>query len=111
MLVKEFEYKTYQCEIRKNERLGNLCGYVRLKNPKHELANEDVHVDCHGGITFRVTSDDGLMIGFDCAHYNDGIPALHKMFKRPPYPVRDEEYVRGQLKGMVDQIVERWGEQ
>ena len=111
MLVKEFEYRGYDCEIRKHDQMGHLCGYVRLRNPTHDLLNEDISLGCHGGITFREVEGEETVIGFDCSHYTDGVPAAQEIGIGLGLPVRDEGYVTDQLRSLVDEIVLTWGEQ
>lgn len=67
----QFEYKGYQCRVKRIEGLGHLCGYVDVAMPNAE----DI-VNCHGGITFN----SGDSIGFDCAHSGDLTPASFLAF-------------------------------
>ena len=62
------------------QNLGHRCGYVGIpKGHKlYEVHYDDIPVDCHGELTYSDFSDilgqgDLWWIGFDCAHYNDGI--------------------------------------
>lgn len=113
MQVAVFTYRGYRCEVRKNECLGTLCGYVHLKSEKHPLLSEDVCLSCHGGISYREIEGEGddahLVVGFDCAHGNDLIPIFSSELSGKVY--RNQRYVRAQLNQMVDQIVETWGDE
>lgn len=67
----QFEYKGYQCRVKRHKSLGHLCGYVDVVMP-----NAEDRVDCHGGITFN----SGDSIGFDCAHFGDLMPVSFLAF-------------------------------
>lgn len=108
---------------------GHRTGYV-VMNEDQELKDfnyEELYV--HGGITFQNNHlqdliDDKYVIGFDCAHYNDGFDreAFQKHFKEHPefefrldmetkyshkenYVVKNKEFVEAELKELVDQLI------
>lgn len=95
--------------------------------------NENVTVgfyfNVHGGLTYANDNrtypvDSNLWwLGFDCAHYGDGIdlelmarywgddPNIQRRIKFESeylndYPVRSKEYVEDECKSLVDQIIE-----
>ncbi len=99
---KRFEYHGYKCEIKRNF-MGALCGYVNLKEPV------EMTIYAHGTITFQ----EGLKIGFDCAHlpYDYvafGLPKElreklgHDLFREGEY--RTMAFVKMEIKRIVDQI-------
>ena len=125
----EFEYKGYWCFMTRN-RFGAWCGYVLL--PKdHPFSTvesyRDIDIEVHGGITYaslverKINNEmrEGYMIGFDCGHYRDYMPTqkvINDFFKQqcPSWPqlgsstediYRDIEFVRNEIKSMVDQII------
>jgi hypothetical protein len=113
-----FGYKNYLCKIVRHSYLKVLLGYVKIpatsfyygKNINYRIIRD---LDAHGGITFSGYLDgdsDGWWIGFDCGH--GGLDLAPKFFELiPDFEILDEtyknfEYVRGQLKSLVDQIIE-----
>lgn len=74
---KIFEYKGYECEIKESPAGLFGCGYVKL--PKgHKYYGEDdasLLIKCHGGLNFSEQIDDKWVIGFDCGHWDDMVPA------------------------------------
>lgn len=125
-----FEYKGFPCVVFFIP-LGHRCGYVGL--PKgHEYYGKDtrkIPIRCHGGITFAENSlygqddNDKWWIGFDCAHYFDGVDeksfleyygeestdeefnlVLRLNCTRAGQPVRTQEYVESECRKIVDQI-------
>ena len=52
------------CEIKRNMRLGNLCGYVTVPN-LNGICDDDycdhLGIQVHGGITFSMKKDEGLV--------------------------------------------------
>lgn len=104
--------------------LGYRCGYVRipLGHPWHGQYCNDVHVECHGGLTFsepdvhcdKPGKDDAWWLGFDCAHYLDAPdPALPVeddesvavIMRRlaSGYVVRSQEYVEAECRELCEQ--------
>jgi hypothetical protein len=113
-----FYYKGYYCVIRENG-MGYLCGYVFLpENHEHIKDEHESKWNVHGGITFtepklddRVpTSEFGLWIGFDCAHYGDRQSPEYLI--KYPDPViytgnstyKDESYVEIEIQRLVEQL-------
>lgn len=112
----------YPCLIVRGS-LGNLCGYVAVPpgHPWHGREPSDLGgVDVHGGITFTGPCqegghichvaqpgepDDVWWIGFDCAHYQDYMPASRglgiPMFDHDIY--RDLDYVKEMVNLLADQ--------
>lgn len=121
-----FYYNGYRCLIRRNMMSGTLCGYVGL-GPGHKYYDkpyDDIPIECHGGLTFAdkipETGDGCFYIGFNCCHYNDVMPfmAMHlndsysKILESEEYvSYKDVEYVRTQVKQIVDQLVNESVEQ
>lgn len=75
-----WKHKDYVCEIMRNG-FGSLCGYVTLpeSHPWYGNEMEEIHVEVHGGLTFNMVKDERHIIGFDCAHKNDVIPAVKEV--------------------------------
>lgn len=102
----EYEDRGYKCKIRRHSEAKHLCGYVVLKksHPLFGRKYEDIGLEVHGGLTFAgYNSDEEYMIGFDCAHLGDISPGIISI------PLIDEtyrniEYVKTELKGLVDQL-------
>lgn len=97
---KKFQYKGYNCEIKRIDGTGHLCGYVEI--PPRPLSDELLELP-HGGITYREINDNGnLIIGFDCAHGFDLMPFIDK--PKGSHKYRDMGFVEGELKKMVDYL-------
>jgi hypothetical protein len=84
IIKKEGDYKSwvyqakngtqYNCVIKRNKSLGNLCGYVEIDNDNklHGTPYLDLNFEVHGGITYGdITEDSKSIYGFDCGHYGD----------------------------------------
>jgi hypothetical protein len=91
----EFEYKGIKClviRICKREPCaheeawfgGHLCGYIFLpkEHPLYGKDIDEVDLPCHFGVTFAEKTQEGHMIGFDCAHSEDLIPSMVQLGKR-----------------------------
>lgn len=117
----EFQYQGYQCKIKRNPG-GSLCGYVELPID-HKLSKFehywDIPLEVHGGITFGqtivrpATEESFFVIGFDCGHADDLIPggthpvvAMIQGLSGPGATYKDIEFVRQQIRYLVDQIEE-----
>lgn len=72
------------CVIRRNDHLGNLCGYVGIPedHPWRLIDRDDINVQVHGGLTFEDRGPDHRYLGFDCAHFMDLAPGLHMLTRR-----------------------------
>lgn len=92
--VFEFEYLGYHaCVIRvfKKEPFakelayfgGHFCGYVRIPDNHPYFKNEDIDLDCHGGLTFNEAHEEHW-VGFDCGHSMDRIPTMEHMRNTRP---------------------------
>ncbi|MBC1420191.1 hypothetical protein [Listeria fleischmannii] len=98
---KKFQYKGYNCEIKRIEGSGHLCGYVEL--PFQKLSDELQEIP-HGGVTYRkVTEQGNVVIGFDCAHEFDRLPFVES-HDDCYYTYCDMGFVEGELKKMVDYL-------
>lgn len=79
-----WEYKGIKCRIHRQINLienqvlglGHLCGYVIVPkgHPWEKMNTLEIDCDVHGGLTYEENTEEGLEIGFDCAHYRDETP-------------------------------------
>jgi hypothetical protein len=98
-------YRGVAYEIKRST-FGHLCGYTYMDK---DSADYDIdhtlgsvfHV--HGGITYH----DGSKIGFDTAHMMDWSAAMAPFFKSYTGTYKNVEFVRNELKQLIDQIVAR----
>jgi len=135
--VMEFEYIGVKCliaRVYKREPCtkeeawfgGHLCGYIFLpkEHPLWGKGMGDIDLMCHGGVTCAETTEEGHMIGFDCAHSGDLVPSMVQLRKRFPVPeifpipenmkdhpwfkpvYRNMAYCVKQCKSMVKQAIE-----
>lgn len=97
----------YDCLTRRNDHLGNWCGYVGVEpgHPRHGASTDAMaDFDVHGDINFAEPCDDDTergichvpepgradhvwWFGFDCAHFMDlapGLEAIHAELGIPP---------------------------
>lgn len=95
--VQYYNYRGYTTKIIKQD-LGHLCGYVVL--PKSfNLRIEGCDLDIvYGGITYQRDN----VIGFDCAHFMDYIPAIGSGDIRK---YKNEVFVKRELKKLVDYLI------
>jgi hypothetical protein len=107
------------CCILRNEDMGNLRGYITIpENHQYfKLANyDDIPLNCHGGLTYMGVNDKGQkIVGFDCAHMFDLIPAMKKILAlahgspmrkgKNADVYRSVNYVRDDILDLVKQIV------
>lgn len=113
-----YEYKGYQCLIRRVPSMGHLCGYTGLKG--NDLISEEEamqDIDVHGGITYysSMGGQKGLILqifegythvlGFDCGHLGDQMPLMPQLGGEK----RDVAFVKEEIASMVDQIIEKRG--
>jgi hypothetical protein len=90
----------YKCYARRND-MGAWCGYVFVPHghPVHGCMG-DISVSVHGGVTYtkpEIDPDTGFavpfgawVVGFDCGHIWDIVPALQKPEPAMAFP--DGEY-------------------
>lgn len=62
---------------------GHLCGYVKIPENHPYFGEEEIIIDCHGGLTFNEMHEE-QWIGFDCAHAGDYVPTSEHMKKICP---------------------------
>lgn len=120
----EWRHLGLACLARRNS-MGGWCGYVAIPegHPLHgniKRAEEELHA--HGGITYAKVgchgeichvpqpgeSDNPMWVGFDCAHYDDVLPAMLAM---PYRHSRDGSYwylvsVKAMVQGLAKQVAE-----
>lgn len=118
---KAFEYKGYKCRIIRmgegipfEHRLFHLCWYVLLTKEDKRYGKDwaEIPYTVHGGITYSSRKlhlqqeEDWWWIGFDCGHAGD----INMVFRleRPEsgFTYKTREFVEGELKQLVDQIVD-----
>jgi hypothetical protein len=99
-----FEWiNTLNCFIRRNS-MGAWCGYTIIPKSFPLDFEQEINLNCHGGITYQSINTDGnLVVGFDCAHHGDLIPKLGVNFDFSIY--RDKQYVIDEVNNMVEQIL------
>jgi hypothetical protein len=114
-----FEYKGFKVLIKRNMHTGCLLGYVGLPGGHKFYGknyNDDIPIDCHGGLTFtnlwEDEKDNLWYIGFDCAHAYDYMPFLQMqlsssmlMERDPAVSYKDINFVRNECKSIVDQLL------
>lgn len=125
-IEKRFEYAGRECLCVFNAG-GFRCGYVSVRTCKNY---SEYNVDCHGGLTFSGELNSSAnpkrqyYVGFDCAHYYDGVD-YDKAFEyrliakkerdelkawyehshfAMSYCARDLAFVEGQCKTIVEQL-------
>lgn len=114
------KYGDYHCFIKRNESTGNLCGYIGVpKNHPWAKADDiyDMNIDVHGGITYYESylageAASGMLrwLGFDCAHWDDLIPANSMFYagkssaiSSGTYKYKTVEFVKKQLANLAAQ--------
>jgi len=129
----DFTYKGYACRIIRNLAMFYLLGYVALEKNHafYNVSDYDMNISVHGGVTYaslnrpgavvkdtmtnklcyievphRNEPKDAWWIGFDCAHAVDAIPELPGISNRMD-TYKDIEFVKTELREMVDQLIER----
>ena len=114
----EFFYNGIECVIMRMPRIKCLYGFIGFEEGhsyyRKDITLEDLQV--HGGITYTGMSlIDGTKsgkwwIGFDTAHTGDLIPLMcektpgYETFFRNGPVYRNLEYVRTEIKKLVDQV-------
>lgn len=113
---KDFQYKGYQCRIRRvgKEYSGHLCGYIVIPQ-EHQLYKKEYdeieemynyELPSHRGLTFSDFMNNEYWIGFDCAHAGDLSPFSKYHIENPfGNTYRTIEYVQNRLTEMVDFII------
>ncbi len=121
-----FEYKGFGCHIQRGP-LGSLCGYAGIPRNYKVFDKiecyDDLKINAHGGLTFMESGTDKnsgqelYIIGFDCAHFGDIVPAI-KYFTRemisrdipyfnwPKGSYKDIDFVYKEIQSIVDQVLE-----
>lgn len=105
----------FRCRISTVAHEGYLCGYAGVTK-EHPFADVDgslLPISVHGGVTWAEWNTEGIFeIGFDCGHSTDHIIRLPTQFdrcglveasRRNVVP-KDHEFVKNEIKLMVDQI-------
>jgi hypothetical protein len=90
--------------------MGAWCGYTIIPKSFPLDFEQEINLNCHGGITFQSINTDGnLVVGFDCAHHGDLVPKLGvPLFKMDTIDFsiyRDKQYVIDEVNHMVEQIL------
>lgn len=67
---------------------------------------DDIPIDCHGGLTYSRTEEDGYWIGWDYAHFGDYCYSFFTVFnsEERKYTVND---ILKDVKSVVKQLNER----
>jgi hypothetical protein len=112
-IVEMFSSDGFVCFISVNSERGHLCGYV-LVPTDHPVAGCDVlesplneyHV--HGGVSESTFFLGDWMIGFDCCHFSDYIPYLHK---GDPEREKGRAFVKRHLQSLAKQLRESYIQQ
>jgi len=109
---KSFEYKNFECMIRRNSLLEILCGYVKIPtdHPLFGLEWPDINtISAYGGITFTGQFDkhNEWWIGFDCGHWEDAWPGYKTL--NPAATYKDMQFVENEIKELVDSIIKIYG--
>ena len=93
---------------------GHRCGYVRMpaEHPYHGLGYDEMSICVHGGVTYSEEHDDGMWIGFDCAHYEDAPDPkfVNEDFKMVFYKggvVRTLEFCVEECESIAKQLMEK----
>jgi len=110
---------TLKCFIRRNS-MGVWCGYTIIPKSFPLDFEQEINLNCHGGVTYQNTNSDGdLLVGFDCGHHGDLVPKLLELednFYTPRVYLsdalvkensvyRDKQYVIDEVNSMVEQIL------
>lgn len=101
-----------KCFIQRNS-MGAWCGYTIIPKSFPLDLEQDINLNCHGGVTYQsINSDGDLVIGFDCAHSSDLVPKLlelevdfYSLLSNENSVYRDKQYVIDEVNSMVEQIL------
>lgn len=108
-----FEWtNTLKCFIQRNH-MKAWCGYTIIPKSFPLDFEQEINLNCHGGVTYQSTNTDGdLVIGFDCTHHGDLIPyfelddsCLYSPLSDGNSVYRDKKYVVDEVNSMVEQIL------
>ena len=102
-----FEWtNTLKCHIQRNS-MEAWCGYTTIPKSLPINFEQDIIINCHGGVTYQSTNSDGdLVIGFDCSHFGDIVPKyLQFDFHQKYSTYRDKQFVINEVNSMVEQIL------
>ena len=101
---------TLKCFIQRNP-MNTWCGYTIIPKSFPIDFEQEININCHGGITYQSVNLDGdLVVGFDCAHHGDLIPKLLELEgilinDKDISVYRDKQYVIDEVNSMVEQIL------
>lgn len=108
-----FEWtNTLKCFIERNH-MNAWCGYTIIPKSFPLDFEQEINLNCHGGVTYQNTNPDGdLVVGFDCTHHGDLIPKLlelqdnfYSLLSDENSVYRDKQYVIDEVNSMVEQIL------
>lgn len=103
--LKEFNYRGFNCIIKRIYDFGHLCGYVEIPITHPAYGRNDYEdIACYEGITYVKTKDNITTIGFDCAHFMDYVP--YRTVHEPCQTYKNMEFVENEIKNIVDQLVD-----
>jgi hypothetical protein len=113
-----FQYRDFKCVMRRNMTTGSWCGYVGIPTNHPLFDSKDLdQFNVHGGITWSnfipEEGDTLYYIGFDCCHAYDIMPFMYmqlsisyqRICEDQNQTYKDAEYVRKEIRGLVDQII------
>ena len=103
---KKFNHKGIKCEIKRQETMRHLCGYVYIPQDIQNYTEEDLDLYAHGGVTYHAVKDGYVVVGFDCAHGGDLVPEMFFRSGSVLGKYRDMKYVEEILMNMVDYVVD-----
>jgi len=101
---------TLKCFIQRNP-MNAWCGYTIIPKSFPIDFEQEININCHGGITYQSINIDGdLVVGFDCAHHGDLVPKLLELEgilinDKDISVYRDKQYVIDEVNSMVEQIL------
>jgi len=107
-ILERGEHAGYKFFIAHNT-MGYRCGYVLIPpgHPWFEQYYENIDADVHGGLTYSDGNENGWVVGFDCAHYNDApdlnLPNILHPITLGPGVVRSQDYVRRECQSLCEQ--------
>lgn len=100
------------CAILRHPRSLHLNAYVGVPIGYLPAGFDDDEMEVHGGVTYRgdrlPRSDDGIRslvwYGFDCGHYDDLMPGLHKDDLAEGLVYRDWAWVKAETERLAAQL-------